>query len=91
MPKNRDICSKCGENSILKGDIGLRNSKTMDLVVVVRNEHGIEKNVPLQPSVCGRCGFVDLHVNDPEHLKISTEDKPNNPDFKQRPLLEADF
>jgi len=32
-----------------------------------------------------------LYVNDAEHLKISTEDKPNNPDFKQRPLLEADF
>ena len=91
MLKIRDTCSKCGKKSILKGDIGLRNSKTMDLVVVVRSEHGIEKNVPLQPSVCGRCGFVDLHVNDPEHLKISTEDKPNNPDFKQRPLLEADF
>ena len=91
MSKNRDICSKCGKKSILKGDIGLRNSKTMDLVVVVRNEHGKEKNVPLQPSVCGRCGFVDLHVNDQEHLKISTEDKPINPDFKQRPLLEADF
>ena len=91
MSKNRDTCSKCGKKSILKGDIGLRNSKTMDLVVVVRNEHGIEKNVPLQPSVCGRCGFVDLYVNDPEHLKISTEDKPNNPDFKQRALLESDF
>ena len=40
---------------------------------------------------CGKCGFVDLHVKDPAHLKICAEDKPINPDFKQRPLLEADF
>lgn len=88
---NQDICGKCGEKSILKGDIGLRNCKTMDLVVVVRQEHGIEKNVPLLPNVCGRCGFVDLYVKEPENLKICTEDKPNDLDFKQRPLLEADF
>ena len=47
MSKNRDTCSKCGEESILKGDIGLRNIKTMDLVVVVRQDHGVEKNVPM--------------------------------------------
>ena len=70
MAENRDTCSKCGEKSILKGDIGLRNSKTMDLVVVVRQDHGVEKNVPLQPKVCGKCGFVDLYVKDPAHLKI---------------------
>ena len=91
MAENRDTCSKCGEKSILKGDIGLRNSKTMDLVVVVRQDHGVEKNVPLQPKVCSKCGFVDLHVKDPALLKICAEDKPINPDFKQRPLLEADF
>ena len=43
MAENRDTCIKCGEKSILKGDIGLRNSKTMDLVVVVRQDHGVEK------------------------------------------------
>ena len=91
MAENRDICSKCGEKNILKGDIGLRNSKTMDLIVVVRQDHGVEKNVPLQPKVCGKCGFVDLYVEDPAHLKICSEDKPINPDFKQRPFLEADF
>ena len=91
MAENRDTCSKCGEKSILKGDIGLRNSKTMDLVVVVRQDHGVEKNVPLQPKVCSKCGFVDLYVKDAAHLKICAEDKPINPDFKQRPLLEADF
>ena len=47
MLKIRDTCSKCGKKTILKGDIGLRNSKTMDLVVVVRNEHGIEKKCAL--------------------------------------------
>ena len=91
MAENRDTCSKCGERSILKGDIGLRNNKTMDLVVVVRQDHGVEKNVPLQPKVCGKCGFVDLYVQQPAHLKICAADKPINPDFKQRPLLEADF
>jgi hypothetical protein len=59
--------------------------------VVVGQDHGIEKNVPLQPRVCGRCGFVDLFVKDPTHLRINTRDKPINPDFKQRPLLESDF
>ncbi|MEC7640710.1 MAG: hypothetical protein VYC17_01000 [Nitrospinota bacterium] len=91
MGENLDTCSKCGKKSILKGDIGLRNNKTMDLVVVVRQDHGVEKNVPLRPKVCGKCGFVDLYVKDPTHLKICSEDKPINPDFKQRPLLEADF
>ena len=91
MAETRDACSKCGERSILKGDIGLRNNKTMDLVVVVRQDHGVEKNVPLQPRVCGKCGFVDLYVKNPVNLKICAEDKPINPNFKPRPLLEADF
>ena len=91
MAENRDTCTKCGQKSILKGDIGLRNNKTMDLVVVVRQDHGVEKNVPLQPKVCSKCGFLDLYVKDPTHLKISSEDKPIHPDFKQRPLLDADF
>ena len=56
MTENRDTCSKCGKKSVLKGDIGLRNSKTMDLVVVVRQDHGVEKNVPLKPRICGGCG-----------------------------------
>jgi len=91
MSDNRDTCSKCGEKSILKGDIGLRTSRDRELIVVVRQDHGIEKDVPLRPRICGRCGYVDLFVDDPTHLKISTEDKPINPDFKQRPLLESDF
>jgi predicted nucleic-acid-binding Zn-ribbon protein len=91
MPYNRDTCSKCGEKSILKGEIGLRTSKDKELIMVVRQDHGVEKSVPLQPSICCKCGFVDLYAQDPTHLKISSEDRPINPDFKQRPLLESDF
>ena len=86
-----NTCSKCGANSVLKGEIGLRTSRDLELIMVVRKDHGIEKKVPLQPRVCGKCGFVDLFVEDPANLKITTTDKPVDPKFKQRPLLEYDF
>ena len=91
MSKTKEICSRCGEKSIIKGEINLRTSKDKDLIMVVRQDHGVEKSVPLSPSVCCQCGFVDFFVNDPVHLKICAEDKPINPDFKQRPILESDF
>ena len=91
MSKDRNTCSKCGEERIIKGDISLRTSKTNEIIMVVRQDHGVEKNVPLQSSVCCKCGFVDFYVQDPIHLKISSEDRPINPDFKQRPMLESDF
>ena len=84
-------CARCGKKTILKGDIGLRTSRDLELIMVVRQDHGIEKKVPLQPRVCGKCGFVDLYVDAPQNLKITSEDKPVNPDFKNRPLLEHDF
>jgi hypothetical protein len=59
--------------------------------MIVRQDHGVEKSVPLQPNICSQCGFVDLYVRNPNHLKINSEDRPINPDFKQRPLLESDF
>ena len=86
-----NTCSKCDSKNALKGDIGLRTSKDMELIMVVRKDHGIEKKVPLQPRVCGKCGYVDLFVKSPGQLKITLEDKPINPDFKHRPLLEYDF
>lgn len=86
-----DTCGKCGAKSVLKGEIGLRTSRDLELIMVVRKDHGIEKKVPLQPRVCGKCGFVDLFVEDPANLKITTTDKPVDPKFKQRPLLEYDF
>ena len=52
MTSNRDTCSKCGDKSILKGEIGLRTSKDKELIMVVRQDHGVEKSVPLQPSIC---------------------------------------
>lgn len=85
------VCSKCGSKSIVKGDIGLRTSRDLELIMVVRKDHGIEKKVPLQPRVCGKCGFVDLFVQNPERLKIKPDDKPIDPDFKHRPILEYDF
>ena len=88
---SRDTCSKCGEKSIIKGDISLRTSKTNDIIMAVRQDHGVEKSVPLQSSICCQCGFVDFYVQDPTNLKISSGDRPINPDFKQRPLLESDF
>ena len=91
MSNDRDTCGKCGEKSIIKGDIGLRTSRDKELIMVVRQDHGVEKSVPLQPNICCQCGFVDFYVQDPTHLKINFEDKPIDPDFKQRPLLESDF
>lgn len=84
-------CRNCGNQSILKGDIGLRTSRDLELIMVVRKDHGIEKKVPLQPRVCEKCGFVDLFVQNAEQLRIVQDDKPINPDFKHRPLLESDF
>lgn len=86
-----NLCGRCGSPSILKGDIGLRTSRDLELIMVVRKDHGIEKKIPLQPRVCGQCGFVDLFVDQPQNLKITSEDKPVNPDYKNRPLLEHDF
>lgn len=86
-----NTCSKCGETSILKGDIGLRTSKDLELIMVVRKDHGVEKKVPLQPRVCGKCGFVDLFASEPGNLKILSTDKPISSDSKQRPILEYDF
>jgi len=45
MPNDRDTCSKCGEKSIVKGDISLRTSKTNELIMVFRQDHGVEKSV----------------------------------------------
>ena len=86
-----NICGKCGDKSILKGDIGLRTSRDMELIMVVRKDHGVEKKIPLQPRVCGKCGYVDFFVQAPENLKITSGDKPINPDYKHRPLMESDF
>jgi len=86
-----NTCSKCGAKSVLKGEIGLRTSRDLELIMVVRQDHGIEKKVPLQPRVCGKCGFVDLFVENPENLKITSTDKPVDPGFKAKPLLEYDF
>lgn len=91
MPSKTSICSKCGESGIIRGEIGLRTSRDLELIMVVRKDHGIEKKVPLQPRVCGKCGFVDLFVQDPTNLKISTEDKPIDHNYQHRPLLESDF
>ena len=84
-------CSKCGGKSVLKGDIGLRTSRDLELIMVVRKDHGVEKKVPLQPRVCSKCGYVDLFVQQPENLKITAADKPIDPDYKHRPLMEYDF
>ena len=86
-----NICGKCGQPSILKGDIGLRTSRDLELIMVVRKDHGVEKKIPLQPRVCGKCGNVDFFVQEPVNLRITAKDKPINPDYKHRPLLESDF
>lgn len=91
MTGDPNTCSKCGAKSVLKGEIGLRTSRDLELIMVVRKDHGIEKKVPLQPRVCGQCGFVDLFVENPEHLKITSTDKPVDHKYKPRPLLESDF
>ena len=91
MPNEIEQCSKCGEKSIVKGDIGLRTSKDLELIMIVRKDHGVEKKVPLTPKVCGKCGFVDLFVQEGESLKICISDKPVDPEFKSRPIQESDF
>ncbi len=84
-------CNKCGEQSIVKGEIDLRTSKDLELIMVVRKDHGVEKKIPLQPRVCGKCGFVDFFVQSPENLKIVPKDKPIDSGTKDRPILEYDF
>jgi ribosomal protein S27AE len=91
MSSKSEKCSKCGEKSLIKGDLGLRTSRDLELIMVVRKDHGVEKKVPIQPKVCGKCGFVDLFVSNPSNLKIYSTDKPVDPDLKQRPILEYDF
>lgn len=91
MSNTTDVCSKCGGQSIIKGDIDIRTSKDLELIMVVRKDHGVEKKIPLKPKVCGKCGFVDFYVQEPKNLIIGPTDKPIDPDFKQRPILEYDF
>ena len=91
MAENSEVCSKCGAEGIVKGDIGLRTSKDLELIMVVRRDHGVEKKIPLQPKVCSQCGSVSFFVNDPTSLKISSNDKPIDPNFKAKPILESDF
>lgn len=91
MSNTQNTCSKCGEKAIVKGEIGLRTSRDLELIMVVRKEHGVEKKIPLQPRVCGKCGFVDLFVQSPENLKIVFKDKPIESGSKDRPILEYDF
>ncbi|VAX26604.1 hypothetical protein MNBD_NITROSPINAE05-263 [hydrothermal vent metagenome] len=91
MSSAQYACSKCGEQAIVQGEIGLRTSRDLELIMVVRKDHGVEKKVPLQPRVCGKCGFVDLFVQSPEHLKIVATDKPVGSNSKDRPILEYDF
>jgi len=91
MSSTQNACAKCGEQSIVKGEIGLRTSKDLELIMIVRQDHGVEKKVPLQPRVCGKCGFVDLFVQSPENLKIVSTDKPVDSGSNDRPILEYDF
>jgi ribosomal protein S27AE len=91
MSSTQNVCSKCGEQAIVQGEIGLRTSRDLELIMVVRKDHGIEKKVPLQPRVCGKCGFVDLFVQSPGNLKIVSTDKPIDSNSKDRSILEYDF
>ena len=90
MSDNLDICNSCG-GQILKGDINLRSSKDMEQIMVVRQDHGVEKKIPLQPTVCSQCGAVSFFVDDPKSLKIGSKDKPVDPNYKAKPILESDF
>ena len=90
MTDNFDTCTSCGEQ-VLKGDICLMSSKDMEQIMVVRRDHGVEKKIPLQPIVCSQCGSVSFFVDNPITLKISTNDKPIDPNFKTKPILESDF
>lgn len=91
MSSASNLCSKCGERSIVKGEIGLRTSRDLELIMVVRKDHGVEKKIPLQPRVCGKCGFVDFFVQSPENLKIVSTDKPIDSGSRDRTILEYDF
>ncbi|MBT3513929.1 MAG: hypothetical protein HN474_01255 [Nitrospina sp.] len=90
MPEIFDTCTSCG-GQVLKGDICLRSSKDMEQILVVRRDHGVEKKVPLLPKVCSQCGSVFFFVDNPKILKISLNDKPIDPNFKTKPILESDF
>ena len=90
MTNDINICGNCG-GQILKGDICLRSSKDMEQIMVVRQDHGIEKRIPLHPKVCSQCGSVSFFVDNPKNLKIGSDDKPIDPEFKTKPLLESDF
>ena len=90
MPENFAACTNCG-GQILKGDICLRSSKDMEQIMVVRRDHGVEKKITLQPKVCSQCGSVSFFVEDPKTLRISSNDKPIDPNFKTKPILESDF
>ena len=90
MSAHQNVCSSCA-GQILKGDIGLRPSKDMEQIMVVRRDHGVEKKIPLQPKICSQCGLVSFFVNDPASLKIGSNDKPVDPNFKAKPILESDF
>ena len=90
MTNDINICGNCG-GQILKGDICLRSSKDMEQIMVVRRDHGVEKKVTLQPKVCSQCGSVSFFVEDPKTLRISSNDKPIDPNFKTKPILESDF
>ena len=90
MTNDINICGNCGGQT-LKGDICLRSSKDMEQIMVVRQDHGIEKKIPLQPKVCSQCGSVSFFVDNPKILKISLNDKPIDPNFKTKPILESDF
>ena len=90
MTDNFDTCTSCGEQ-VLKGDICVMSSKDMEQIMVVRRDHGVEKKIPLQPKVCSQCGSVSFFVDNPKTLKISSNDKPIDPNFKTKPILESDF
>ena len=90
MPEGLEACTKCG-GQILKSDICLRSSKDMEQIMVVRRDHGVEKKITLQPKVCSQCGSVSFFVEDPKTLRISSKDKPIDPNFKTKPILESDF
>ena len=67
------------------------NEKDLEQIMVVRRDHGVEKKIPLQPKVCSQCGSVSFFVDNPKTLKISSNDKPIDPNFKTKPILESDF
>ena len=48
-----NTCSKCGAKSVLKGEIGLRTSRDLELIMVVRKDHGIGKKS--SPPTAGLC------------------------------------